>query len=251
MAEKVSVTDLKKDQEKLQAELDRMGTYFQKKKEKPPEPMVKKEKDVPKDINQKLEQQLEESKKIMEKFDYLIDILLSTNEEGDQELDEVVYTLAQTQAHALVVLSNVKTLVEKTQKDMPSKQELEDFEQEQRERYNDLNQKVNLLLEKVEKPSYLKELDYIRVGVANIQSELKRLEGRVGGVDKMHEESKLLDERVQKVQEQVKKNPEIREKPKIKKEVNEMSTRVNNLEKTLRLIADSKRELEKPTTEQA
>jgi hypothetical protein len=210
----ISVEDLKKDQEQLQKELDKLDSFLTKKK--PGKKTGKKEEPVKAkpagpSTDELLKQHLEENKKIMEKFNYLMEVLMSTSEEEkNSDVDEVVVTLAKTQSHALEVLANIKQLLEKTDQGVSSKQELEEFEQEQAARYNELNKKINVILEKVEKPSYLQELDLIRIGVSNIISHLKKLESQSGAT------------------------PEING---VKKEVDDLSKKVDNIEQSLHQVS--------------
>ncbi|MCD4740091.1 hypothetical protein K8R43_02755, partial [archaeon] len=105
-AEQVTVDDLKKDQQKLKAELDKLEGYFG----SDTKPAPKQKKQSIKELDtETLKQHLEENKKVMEKFDYLIDILLKSTEDEDEELEKVVLTMAKTQEHALKVLTEVKT----------------------------------------------------------------------------------------------------------------------------------------------
>ena len=241
-AEQVTVKDLKEDQKKLKEELDQLEGYFDKDRKTIKKPQTT---TVPEKLDtETLRQHLEENRKVMEKFDYLIDILIkSTEGDGEEELEKVVLTMAKTQEHALKVLTEVKNMVEKTDSQMTTQQELKNFEKEQRDRYNQLNQKVNLLIERVEKPPYLNELDAIRVGVLNMMTELKRLEDQ--GIIKPEVKAKAaqVQQRVDRVQRTVQQAPRVGQEKVIEHEVNEMNTKVNELEKSLQQIVKEKKEM--------
>lgn len=240
----VSVEDLKKDQQKLKTELEKLENYFGKREQKKPlQKPPQTNQASPKAISEELlKQHIEANKKMLEKFDYLIDILLSSTEETKEEdLERMVYTLAQTQANALHVLSEVRTLVEKADQDMPSKKEIEQFESEQRGRYIELNEKVNMLIEKVERPPYLKELDTIRVGVLNILTELKRLEERGTKDEEIKSKVNELFDKVDEVHKSV-KSTTTEQPSKTVEYVTEMTVKVDELEKSLKRLTKDKKE---------
>lgn len=236
MPKKATITELKKDQEKLKAELEKLEAYLSKQPSK-------KTKSTSATTDSLLKQYLEESKKVMEKFDYLIDVLLSTTEESDEEeIEKVILTIAESQAHELEVLTKLKDLLEKTAEEIPSKEELEKFEEEQARRYNDLNQKISLLMEAVEKPSYLREIDEIRVGVSNILTELKLLESKgvlPKHIEPVKQQAVELSNQLETLHKAATQGE--LEHPQIKEQVNDISTKVDELEESLRRIAKMKK----------
>ena len=151
-------------------------------------------------------------------------------------------TIAESQAHSLEVLTSIKELVEKSSQGASSGDELKKFEEEQTRRYNDLNEKINALMEAVEKPSYLREIDDIRIGVSNILTELNTLESK--GILPRHTEpikqqATELSSKVDSLHRAATQG-EIGH-PEAKEQLTDISGKVDELEESLRRIAKMKK----------
>ncbi len=198
---------LKKDQETLKRELAELDTFMEKKAraskahyERPQQPPYHERpgySEPPRypyhgpsysndEMYELMRRNLSESKKMMDKFDYLLDTLISSTEEveGDNT-DDLIKALAQSQMHVMDVLAGIKTAMDKASEEAATKKELDGLERDQISQYQELNKKVGTLMEQMQNPPYLQELDQIRVQVANLQGQLARLqkEGlKAGGV---------------------------------------------------------------------
>lgn len=182
---------LKSDQEELRRQLNELDTYLMKKMSKAPryieqrryEPRYREPYRYPRyegETEELLRQNIEQSRKLMDKFDYLLDTLISSMEEVESEnIDELIKTLAKTQVHMIDVLGTIRNAVEESKKTEAKKEELQRLKEEQAAQYAELSKKINMLMEKIESPGYLGELDAIRVSITSLDSEIKKLKNRI------------------------------------------------------------------------
>jgi DNA repair exonuclease SbcCD ATPase subunit len=158
-----------------------------------------------------LRMNIAESKKLMEKFDYLLDTLITSMEEVQTEnVEGLVKHLAETQMHLIETVGGVRDAVDKTKAEAVTREEVQRIATEQATNYKQLNEKMNALMERVEHPPYIAELDAIRVAVSNLASEVKRVELAAGPgasedfarlVDSLKDQTSSLDERMRSLYE--------------------------------------------------
>ncbi|MCK4327441.1 MAG: hypothetical protein KAW41_03090 [Candidatus Diapherotrites archaeon] len=155
------------------------------------------------EIYEMLDRNLQETRRMMDKFDYLLDTLVSSMEEVEGEnVDDLVKSLAQSQMHVMDVLTGIKDGLDKTGGEAATKKEMDDFERSHTSHYQELNKKINMIMEQMQSPPYLQELDQIKVDVANLGSELKRIgtggigEGADAAVSSLKTQTESLNERL-------------------------------------------------------
>ncbi len=208
------IVSLKKDQEALKRELAELDTFMERKRstrtiERPrrEEPRrTRRVEDVRKrraprrrdyeddyeeprrrpsgggEIEDLLRTNVKETEEMIDKFDYLLDVLLDSMEEVETaNTDEIIKTLAETQSHTIDLLDNIRTTLDATKATNATKEELEEFERNQARNYQEMNKKMATILDQVTTPPYLQELDAIRVTVSNLNSQIKEIRTGTGG----------------------------------------------------------------------
>ncbi|MBN3037150.1 MAG: hypothetical protein JW834_01760 [Candidatus Diapherotrites archaeon] len=211
---RAKIEALKRDQESLKSQLAELDTFMEKKAVKrtpPTQPLPQPRREYGRspsppqyeaaqryappqydETRDLLRQNVENSKELMSKFDYLLDTLIATMEETEGEnIEDVIKTLASTQLHIIDILDVIRTTLDETRDISATKEKMVELEQETSKHYNELNRKMNVLMEKVEKPPYLQELDAIRVNVTNLSSIIRQMTGRGINIETPEEGAEL------------------------------------------------------------
>ncbi|MCD6522253.1 MAG: hypothetical protein J7K68_00750 [Candidatus Diapherotrites archaeon] len=246
---------LKSDQEELRRQLNELDTYLTKKRARLPPRREERPRYEPRyrepypytryeerETDELLRQNIEQSRKLMDKFDYLLDTLISSMEEVESEnIDELIRTLAKTQVHMIDVLGSIRSAVEESKTTEAKKEELERLKEEQAAQYAELSKKINALMEKIETPSYLGELDAIRVSISSLDSELKKLKNKIGegtpsGGGVSPDEIESLKNRLAALEERLSA---------LVSTMDKIGTHMNMISATTAQIANMKKELER------
>ncbi len=189
-----------------------------------------------------VQQNLDETKKMMDKFDYLLDTLIQSMEEVEGEnVDDLIKVLAESQMHVMDVLASVKVGLDQAKANAATKKEIDEMHSDHAAHYQDLNKKMNVVMEQIQAPPYLTQLDSIRVSVSNMESEIRRLEQdgiKAGGgiapeleaaVEKMKTQTESLQERLVN----------------LSSSIENINDHLNHVQATTSGLADMKNEMQK------
>ncbi|GEM_PF-4550995 len=120
---------------------------------------------------------LDEMKKLMAKYDYLLDALLSSLEEASSEdIDKTIMLIAQTQAHMADAIGMIQETTEKLEKSGLTKEDLNKFKQEFQERYIEVTDRLGEIIKAIQEPVFMDTLTSMEVQVSNMSEELKRID---------------------------------------------------------------------------
>ncbi len=216
---------LKKDQEALKAQLAELDTYLTKKYgtlkaekhvSRSYTPTIAKSMSPPQyDSNNELvgmrallQESINNSKKLMEKFDYLLDALISSLDDMDSEdIDKTIRLIAESQSHLLDNLAETRQQLEELEKEAITKEDIQKFEKEYKERYAELAKRINELMSKIEEPAVMDAISALQTQIAQVSTEVKELETNVkngGETKKLAEKTKELMTRMQSMEERLK-----------------------------------------------
>ncbi len=222
---------LKKDQETLKAQLAELDTYLMKKygagtsryptyrptqkpvsyfpRQKPhyTQPPQYQSEEI-NELRSLLSESIQNSKRLMEKFDYLLDALISSLDDmNSEDIDKTIRIIAESQAHILDNLTDTREALDKLEKETVTKDELKEWIKEYKERYAELAKRMNELMSKVEEPAVMDAISALQTQLSQLSAEVKDLEENVkkgGKTEELVKRTNDLMTRMQSLEERLK-----------------------------------------------